>query len=685
MILRRGLLLCLLALAAPWAHALDSVTLQLNWKHQFQFAGYYAALEKGYYRNAGLDVRIVEVDVGQNPADAVLKGDAEYGVGASELVHLRGQGKPVVALAVVIQHSPLVVLARKAAGIERLHDLVGKRVMLMPHETELYAYFQREGLPIGLVRKFPHSFNPRDLIEGKVDAVSGYSTDEPFVLQEAGLAFVRFSPQASGIDFYGDTLFTSEQHLRRHPAQVKAFREATLEGWRYAMAHPEELAELILAKYSDRHARAHLMFEAREMARLMQPELVQIGHMNPGRWQHIAQTYVDLGMLGAVPALEDFLYDPEPQAIPRWTYGMVLIMAILLTLVAYFVSVNRRLAVAVRERQKAYDLMAQSEEKYRVLAENSADIIWQLDERMHFAYINPADEKLRGFKREEVIGRPISAVLTADSLNEVGRIDRQRQEEEARGIRRDAVKFEVEEICKDGSTVWVEANSIPLRDMNGRITGYFGISRDNSERRRHEQALNDVNAMLQHQLDEIHRLQAELQELAVRDGLTNLFNRRYLDETLERELSRAKREGYPLSLVMIDIDHFKRLNDTYGHQAGDKVLRELAALLWGNVRAEDVPCRYGGEEFLVLLPRMPLDVAMERAEAWRKTFQSTRVPFGDFQLEATLSCGLAAYPEHARTPDELVRCSDEALYKAKHKGRNRCEVYRAPHHPHEPI
>lgn len=181
--------------------------------------------------------------------------------------------------------------------------------------------------------------------------------------------------------------------------------------------------------------------------------------------------------------------------------------------------------------------------------------------------------------------------------------------------------------------------------------------------------------MLQHQLQEIERLQEELREQAVRDGLTNLYNRRYLDETLERELARAKREGYPLSLVMLDVDHFKRLNDSYGHQAGDKVLRELAALLLGDVRAEDVPCRYGGEEFLVLLPRMPLEVALERAEGWRRIFQSTRVPFGEFQLEATLSCGLSAYPEHARTPEDLIRCCDEALYRAKQRGRNRCEVF----------
>jgi diguanylate cyclase (GGDEF)-like protein len=195
--------------------------------------------------------------------------------------------------------------------------------------------------------------------------------------------------------------------------------------------------------------------------------------------------------------------------------------------------------------------------------------------------------------------------------------------------------------------------------------------------------LKENNATLLHQLYEINRLQEELREQAVRDGLTNLFNRRYLDETLERELARAKREGYPLSLVMIDIDHFKKLNDTYGHQAGDKVLRELAALLWGNIRAEDVPCRYGGEEFLVLLPRMPLDIALERAENWRKSLEATRVPFGDFHLETTISCGLSAYPDHARTPDDLIRCCDEALYKAKRHGRNRCEIFHPDHPAHK--
>jgi PleD family two-component response regulator len=144
-----------------------------------------------------------------------------------------------------------------------------------------------------------------------------------------------------------------------------------------------------------------------------------------------------------------------------------------------------------------------------------------------------------------------------------------------------------------------------LLDEDGVARSILGITRNVSERKAAESALKS-NRQLHARIEEIGRLQVALQELAVRDSLTGLYNRRYLDETLEREVSRARREGIPLSLVMLDIDYFKRVNDTYGHQVGDEVLRTLAATLSADIRAEDVACRYGGEEFLILLPNMPL-------------------------------------------------------------------------------
>jgi diguanylate cyclase (GGDEF)-like protein len=186
-----------------------------------------------------------------------------------------------------------------------------------------------------------------------------------------------------------------------------------------------------------------------------------------------------------------------------------------------------------------------------------------------------------------------------------------------------------------------------------------------------------ANLALQKQLHEIHALQALLSEQVTRDPLTGLYNRRYLDTTLERELVRCRREGQPLSLMLIDIDHFKQTNDTYGHQAGDEVLKQLAALLTEQARAADVPCRFGGEEFLLLLPGMPQDVALERAEQWRRTFEATTFVFGEFRIHVTLSFGIATYPGHGTSAAALIRCADRALYRAKKEGRNRVVVFDA--------
>jgi diguanylate cyclase (GGDEF)-like protein len=193
-----------------------------------------------------------------------------------------------------------------------------------------------------------------------------------------------------------------------------------------------------------------------------------------------------------------------------------------------------------------------------------------------------------------------------------------------------------------------------------------------------EQALQKANEALRSRLDEINALQSQLNEQANRDPLTGLYNRRYLDDTLARELARCKREGQPLSLMLIDIDHFKRVNDTYGHPAGDEVLKAMAFMLDARARSADVACRYGGEEFLMLLPQMPLDVALQRAEQWRAEFAAATVAFGDFRIQATLSVGIATYPGDGTSPELLIGNADRALYRAKQSGRNRVVAFSDP-------
>jgi diguanylate cyclase (GGDEF)-like protein len=180
---------------------------------------------------------------------------------------------------------------------------------------------------------------------------------------------------------------------------------------------------------------------------------------------------------------------------------------------------------------------------------------------------------------------------------------------------------------------------------------------------------------LKAELAENEVLRGELREQAIRDSLTGLFNRRYLQERLEQEVARADRENSPISILFLDIDHFKQFNDTFGHHAGDLLLQEFGALLQQKIRKSDTACRYGGEEFLIVMSDISLPDAVKSAELLRAEFEKRVIPFQDGQtLRATISIGVASYPENGRTIPEVIQAADVALYAAKSAGRNRVET-----------
>ena len=175
------------------------------------------------------------------------------------------------------------------------------------------------------------------------------------------------------------------------------------------------------------------------------------------------------------------------------------------------------------------------------------------------------------------------------------------------------------------------------------------------------------------------KLRETLRQQSIRDELTGLYNRRYFDETLEREISRVRRSHGQLAMIMVDLDHFKRFNDEFGHKAGDTVLQALAHALEHNIRTSDVPCRYGGEEFSLVLPETSLDDARERAEHIRHRVEEMHLEYdGKPMSSMTASFGVAVFPLHAQDSTDLVRAADGALYAAKNSGRNRVEVASPP-------
>jgi diguanylate cyclase (GGDEF)-like protein len=193
------------------------------------------------------------------------------------------------------------------------------------------------------------------------------------------------------------------------------------------------------------------------------------------------------------------------------------------------------------------------------------------------------------------------------------------------------------------------------------------------ERREAEERLRLANKALHDRMKEVEALQEHLREQSVRDPLTGVFNRRYLIETLEQEIHRAQRSGAPLTVAVVDVDHFKSINDLLGHDAGDRVLTKVAQTLASNVRDEDVVCRYGGEEFVVVLPGTTLEVASERAARWQSELRSMILPDALEGRPITISVGLASAPAQDTSGEELVRLADEAMYVAKRRGRDRVE------------
>ncbi|MBI9089961.1 MAG: ABC transporter substrate-binding protein [Desulfobacterium sp.] len=400
----------------------NQIVLQLAWKHQFQFAGYYAALSKGYYKEAGLDVVLVEGGEGHFAREEVLGGHAQYGVAGSELILHKAEGNPFVVLAPIFQHSPSILLILANSGISTYSDLIGKRVMLLPgkKDADILAAFQNEGIDIdhdSFIR-MDQSYNLDDLINGRTDSVSAYVTNEPWILEQEGIKPGILSPLTYGVDFYSDCLFTTEEEITKHPERVSLFLKATLKGWAYAMDNKEEIIDLIIDQYGVHKAKDHLRYEAATMEKLIFPHLVEIGHMNPGRWRHIADTYGKLGMLETDFSLDGFLYDPNPVPDHSRLIGVIFLL-FMISLVTSIITIvlsifNKKLKKESHDRKLAVKALQESEAKFKEFMLHLPAYAFIKDRSGEYLYVNKAFGSITKSSPLDRLGKTDNDIFQSD-------------------------------------------------------------------------------------------------------------------------------------------------------------------------------------------------------------------------------------------------------------------------------
>ena len=347
--------LCCLGFSTQPVFALEKVSLQLKWSHAYQFAGYYVAQEKGYYESAGLDVDIRPLKPGMNIVEELTSGRANYGTGTSGLLVARQNGAPVVVLAAVYQHSPYVLIAKKFKQDQSIKDLNNKPILLRHLSDELLVYLKRENIDLANLSAASPSMNTvEQLVSGKVSAISAYVSNEPYQLLQKGFPYQVYSPRSIGIDMYGDNLFTTNAELDRHPERTERFRIASLQGWEYALKHPDEVLAIV-QKYAPKEAIKKIQFEAEQINPLIQVNLVPIGYMNRARWDHTVSIYKEAGSLEPHFNIDGFIYDPNPAKDFSIFYGVFIAIVIALFLVGalvyYILRLNQRLRQSLSKVQ----------------------------------------------------------------------------------------------------------------------------------------------------------------------------------------------------------------------------------------------------------------------------------------------------------------------------------------------
>lgn len=350
----------------------EKVSVQLQWKHQFQFAGFYMAKEKGFYKELGLDVDIKEYTNNINVVDEVRTKKSTFGVGRSSLFLDIFDGKDLFLLLNHFQSSPHILLAKKRDDLQTITDLKNKKIMIDRSEINtaaIEAMLQINGLDANNLTKVPNSFDINDLITNKVDAMSAYTTNEPYLLKKRGIEYQMFKPSSYGYDFFSDILFCDKKFFKNNQQLVAKFYKATKKGWEYAFKNIEESALTIIQKYNTQNKTySHIVYEAKELKNLAYKDNESFGTFNMDKVNTIVQTFnlLHLSHIKENNFLDNIyyqsIYNPfilDTHTIKQLSIIAIVILLLLVLLIYRYLSLEK-LNNKIKEQKSVIDTLLNS-------------------------------------------------------------------------------------------------------------------------------------------------------------------------------------------------------------------------------------------------------------------------------------------------------------------------------------
>jgi polar amino acid transport system substrate-binding protein len=727
---------------------IEKISVQLQWVDQFQFAGYYIAKEKGFYKDAGLEVTLHKFDSKKIAINEVMAGRSTYGIGRSSLLIDRMKGKNIVVLAAILQNSPFVLLSKKSADIKTPGDLRNKRIMMtedFQDTISIRAMLNSQGIQMDELTIIEHSYNPIDIANGKADVMASYISNEPFILKEKGIETNAINPEAYGFDFYSDILYTTESEVRNHPKRVRAFVDATLKGWEYAFANIPETAKLIQSRYNSQNKSLEsLIYEGEVLKSLAFRGNQPLGGVTLEKFRRISDIYRVMGIHQDEKRLEGFIYDDTAHQTVRLSVDE---RSFLHANTIRYTAMNPwppfNFKVEEQTQGIANDFWNLIIERTGIRSSFSPSATWgevfdAIKTKTTDLVIGASFSKEKG--QYAIFSKPYASFdhvivtnKTIDFLSGIAALKGKRiaiaegydiedaiatrypnitlvSVEDTREALRmlssgrvDAVidilpvvaylmnkdnhidlkisgttefSFDLRFMIRNDypelkSIIDKSIDSITVAEKQRILNRYIAITYEDRVDYRWVMGIGLIAVIIisifVYRQFEMGRYHKKLLKMATTDPLTGLANRIRLDQKLLECYQSFQRSERNFVVIIIDLDYFKRVNDTFGHLVGDKTLVTLAKLLRDNIRNTDTIGRWGGEEFMIISPETSIEGGESLAEKIKSVIEEYTFP--DI-IRMTCSFGISESRHNDRIED-IVGRADRALYRAKEEGRNR--------------